>query len=322
MAPETGVAHVSPGTFVWHELLVRDAAQARAFYGALFGWRFRSHGRYDVVLLDGREIAGIAAVPTAKGSMAAARWVLSLAVADLARAMAHTRTHGGQVHEGPMKMGDRGNGALVRDLHDAQLVLLESVPNESVDTAMPLNGWLWDEQWSDDPHDSLDFYRGLAGFSDIEQRDGYWILKSYGMWRAGIREVFNKGLERRWVPVIRVADPTDTARQAETLGGRVLIGVGEAPETNHAALIAGVGALAGCANDGTGRVSGHVSYTYYHGFHDPHPCWGCGGDTVIVVPPADKPGKPKPPGIRPPKPPLPKPPGGIGRPRPRDGRRL
>ena len=38
---------VEPGRFVWHDLLTKDVAGARRFYGELLGWRFEDTKRGD-----------------------------------------------------------------------------------------------------------------------------------------------------------------------------------------------------------------------------------------------------------------------------------
>ena len=38
---------VEPGSFVWHDLLTKDVAGAKRFYGELFGWRFEDTKRGD-----------------------------------------------------------------------------------------------------------------------------------------------------------------------------------------------------------------------------------------------------------------------------------
>lgn len=90
-------------------------------------------------------------------------------------------------------------------------------------------------------------------------------------------------------------------------------------------LLLGIVLLTGCSSTGSSSVGGSASYgAYYGGYYDPYPCWGCGGNTIIVKPPAEKPDRPRPPISRPPKPthPIARPPGGIGRPaaRPRRSR--
>src|SRR5262245_28970495 len=38
---------VEPGRFVWRDLLTKDVAAARKFYGDLFGWKFENTKRGD-----------------------------------------------------------------------------------------------------------------------------------------------------------------------------------------------------------------------------------------------------------------------------------
>lgn len=71
--------------------------------------------------------------------------------------------------------------------------------------------------------------------------------------------------------------------------------------------------FSGCAGSGSGH-----STVYHDRYYDPHPHWGYGDDTTVIIDLPERPGKPsKPPGIRPPggKPP------GIGRPAPSGRRR-
>ena len=49
---------MKPGKFVWQDLVTQDVAEARAFYGALFGWTFREGDRYIQVLHEGEPIGG------------------------------------------------------------------------------------------------------------------------------------------------------------------------------------------------------------------------------------------------------------------------
>lgn len=96
-----------------------------------------------------------------------------------------------------------------------------------------------------------------------------------------------------------------------------------------ALLLVAAAAISGCASDGGGHTHGYADYGmgYYSGYYDPYPCWGCGGNTIIVNPPPERPVKPehpierppieRPPVARPPvaRPPMSRPSGGLGRPR-------
>ena len=69
-APPAGSASAPgyhPGKFVWHDLVTRDPASCRRFYGALLGWEFqdtkRSGRPYAVARLNGTPVAGIVVHP-------------------------------------------------------------------------------------------------------------------------------------------------------------------------------------------------------------------------------------------------------------------
>jgi len=73
VSPPTDVHH--PGAFVWHDLLTHDVPVARNFYSQVFGWSFEEHGRYTVVLNEGKPIAGIVALDPKQAQGSAARWL-------------------------------------------------------------------------------------------------------------------------------------------------------------------------------------------------------------------------------------------------------
>ena len=68
---------VKSGKFVWADLVTQDVAEAKSFYGALFGWTFEDGDRYTAVLRDGVPIAGI--VP-ARDPERGSEWVGNLSV--------------------------------------------------------------------------------------------------------------------------------------------------------------------------------------------------------------------------------------------------
>lgn len=116
------------GKFVWFDLVTDDVEAAKRFYGGLFGWQFEAsdHSDYTVVKHDAKPIAGIAAVPPVNNKAAGGRWLASLSVDNVASAAEAVRAHGGTVHEGPDRIPDRGEMAIVTDPQGAQFVLLHS----------------------------------------------------------------------------------------------------------------------------------------------------------------------------------------------------
>ncbi len=212
-----------PGKFVWHDLVTSDVATTKAFYGQLLNWTFEQRGRYTIVRLNDKNIGGILDIQPKSSERHAARWISFLSVADVDQATAVVLANGGIIHKGPENIGDRGRVALVSDSHGAQLSLIHTKMGDPKDGPIAEGSWLWHELWTNNPSDSADFYKQLAGYSIVEELDSYWVLQADDKWRAGIRELYNNALEQRWVPVIKVNDVKAVSTMAKQLGGKVLI---------------------------------------------------------------------------------------------------
>ena len=220
-SPPTEVYH--QGKFVWHDLLTSDVAAAKNFYGELFGWSFEKQGRYTVVLNKGKPIGGMIKVQPKDGKEHAARWLVSLSVPDVDKAVTLEQKAGGTVHEGPVDMKNRGRSALVSDPQGAQLLLLHSSVGDPEDKEPPVGSWLWIELWSNDPEKAIAFYKELGDYSSVEaKKEDYWLLWK-DKWRGGVRLILNKDKEARWTPVVRVPDTVSISERAEKLGGQVLV---------------------------------------------------------------------------------------------------
>lgn len=228
-----------PGKFVWHDLMTDDVAAARSFYGPLFGWSFEQNDRFTAIRRNERRIGSIVEVIDESGQPQVARWIGSLSVPDVDRAAALVASSGGKVHEDPSEMRNRGRVAFVSDPHGAQLVLVRNANGDPQDgIGRDPGDWLWDELWTDDPDDSVRFYMDLAGYSATEDIDGYRVLKSGDRWRAGVRTLFERDLEQRWVPVIKVASTEQVSEKAIGLGGRVILLTEDSGDGDAAALLA------------------------------------------------------------------------------------
>ncbi len=234
-ASPTGVYH--QGKFIWHDLLTADVEKAEDFYGSLLGWSFVKQGSYTVIMNKKQVIGGIVEVQPRDKKVHAARWLASLSVPDVEKAVAIVRRFGGVINEGPVEMENRGRGALIRDPQGAQLVLLHAQGGDPEDVDPEIGSWLWVELLTNNSQASLKFYEELGGYEIIEWEKDYWLLKNENKWRGGIRFISEKELEVRWIPTVRVADTVVTSQYAEMLGGRTLIKPGDVSHNESAALI-------------------------------------------------------------------------------------
>jgi predicted enzyme related to lactoylglutathione lyase len=89
----------SQGTFVWHELMTRDAPAAAAFYQKITGWgtqAFASDEPYTLWTVRGTPVGGLMTLPP------------YVNVIDIDSALAQTQALGGRVLNGPMDVPGEG----------------------------------------------------------------------------------------------------------------------------------------------------------------------------------------------------------------------
>lgn len=108
------------GHFHWNELMTRDVAASKAFYGATLGWTFETMpmadgSSYVVAMAGGRPAAGIFDVNAMPAEHAPEAWFAYVSVADLDGALARARANGGRVEREPFDVEGVGRIAIVTD---------------------------------------------------------------------------------------------------------------------------------------------------------------------------------------------------------------
>jgi predicted enzyme related to lactoylglutathione lyase len=108
-----------PGKFIWFDLVTNDLSAARQFYGAVFGWQFRTIGpapaSYTLIEDQGHSVGGMFMRAPPPGAKASARWLALISVSDPAQAARYVEQHGGKVIVPPASLPGRGTHALFRD---------------------------------------------------------------------------------------------------------------------------------------------------------------------------------------------------------------
>jgi len=206
-------AHI-PGKVIWHDLLTDDVDSARHFYGELFGWKFESptvgqNSAYTLITLNGSRIGGMIDATKIRADVDLTQWVSILSVEDVDAATALFKTSGGTVFTEPTDLTDRGRISVVADSQGALVALLRTEGGDPKDQEPQIGGFLWDELWTDDPNQSIDFFRELVAYEDntvaIEGEE-YRYLSSAGQPRVGIRKNPLPGLTPTWVTFIEFAN--------------------------------------------------------------------------------------------------------------------
>ena len=223
-------ARYYPGKFVWFDLVTDDPAALRQFYGAVFGWQFRTVGKppaaYTLIENAGESIGGMFYHARPAGASMSARWLSLISVRDPAESVRYVQQHGGTVIAPLATIPGRGTHALFRDPQGAAFGVLKSESGDRPDTPVETGDFFWADLLAPDPAKATEFYIGLAGYEASDRESSSVkrvVLSSEGYARAGIVPLPAPIKQPGWLPYVLVDDVAGTLQKATAAGGRVLL---------------------------------------------------------------------------------------------------
>ena len=250
---DSPAAERSQGRIIWHDLITTTPAESRKFYGELFGWEFErppnsigfgGDDSYMLIRHEGNLIGGMLDANLLNRDENISQWISVMSVDDIRVAVGRVAAAGGEVLTEPTDVGSRGIMAVVASPDRAIIALLQTRDGDPAEIEPAINGWLWNELWTNDVEGASVFYSNLAGF-EIEDatvegaETTYRVLKAGGAPRAGILpNPFERELPV-WVNYIRVDDPAAITAQVDKLGGTVIIDARPRAIGGKVAFIAG-----------------------------------------------------------------------------------
>jgi predicted enzyme related to lactoylglutathione lyase len=237
---ETPVRERLAGKIVWHDLITSKPADAKRFYGELFGWEFEDLGldfgfgntlNYTLIRHQGMLIGGMVDANRLDDVGDAdvdrvSQWVILMSVDNADAAVAAVAGSGGKVLTPPTDFVDRGRLALVEDSQGAAIALLETRDGDPPDQPPVIGGFLWDELWTVDTDKAAGFYQQVSGLKlgerELEGGAVYRYLTDGDTPRVGLLPRPVNEIEPVWVSYVRVADAAAVTDRVESLGGTVL----------------------------------------------------------------------------------------------------
>jgi len=241
-APASAAVVIETGRFVWHDLMTRDVAAARRFYGELLGWRFEDVKRGDrpyVLARSGSDpVAGI--VDINHYPDAGAQWISFMAVEDVDKAVGVVKSAGGTVLLDALDLKPVARVAVIADPQGAPLGLARLWKDRPEMVKPIARQFFWDEYLARDAAQALDFYKRLAGYqstiSDTRLGVEYHVLQNSRK-RAGLFQLpaTATGILPNWLPYVLVDDPQALASRVSGLGGTVILPA--APERRNGTLV-------------------------------------------------------------------------------------
>ncbi|MEU1813944.1 VOC family protein [Streptomyces roseifaciens] len=244
-----------PGSPSWLDLGAPDVPAAAAFYGAVFGWEFQSHGEeagdYGVFRLDGKSVAGIGPL-TEEGARSA--WMIYFGTADADATASAVERAGGTVRVRPTSPGEgEGEGRMAQftDPQGGQFAVFQPGTYSGLEAADTPGTLSWTELYTTDAAAAQEFYGAVFGWAaeDMPLPGGggtYTLLTPEGrdkeLMHGGLMQLPSEHLALNggrpyWHPVFATEDCDATVAKVVEGGGSVQMG----PEDAE-----GVGRLAVC----------------------------------------------------------------------------
>ncbi|MFF4755939.1 VOC family protein [Streptomyces sp. NPDC002514] len=235
----------------WIDVGTADLDGTAAFYGGLFGWRFRpagpGAGGYGFFELDGRTVAGGAPIAPEQGPPA---WTVYFRSEDAeATADAAERAHG-QVFCRPMDVGAQGRLAMLVDRAGVPFGVWQPGHLKGMDMASETGALCWVELYTPDIAAAAAFYHRTLGletsavpfpggtYTCVNPADGGEEAMFGGM-VALADDPTEAAAGAYWLPYFGVADPDAAVARALELGGTVRV---------PATTVEGVGRMARLAD--------------------------------------------------------------------------
>jgi predicted enzyme related to lactoylglutathione lyase len=217
------------GTFSWADLTTSDAAAAKAFYTAVFGWSYQDNpvpdgSVYSMAERDGHAVAAIA------GGDQPPHWNCYVTVDSVDDATARAGVLGATVLAEPFEVMDAGRMSVIADPTGAALCLWEPRGNIGAYLVNTPGAMTWNDLITEDLEAASQFYGQLLGWRTEEMPDagGYRVIFNGERSNGGMlpldRERMGPDAPPNWMPYFGHEDVRRLVGEIDGLGGRLLSG--------------------------------------------------------------------------------------------------
>ncbi len=220
------------GTPCWVDLMTPDLQRARQFYTALFGWEYFDTGEmgggYLLASIDGKLVAGIGPQQPDQAGQPSV-WTTYLWADDADAVGDRVTKAGGDVLMGPMDVPMAGRMAIALDSAGAAFGIWQGREHRGAQLANEPGAFTWNENLSDDPAKTREFYREVYGYEYEKFPDWpgeYDMFKVDGEVRGGIGirpATIPAGAPNFWNNYFSVADTDAAVATATRNGGTVMM---------------------------------------------------------------------------------------------------
>jgi uncharacterized protein len=243
------ITDFKPGRFCWFELGTSDAAEAKAFYGSLFGWTVEDRPVpgmvYSMLKLNGKDVGGLYELGAdMRAAGVPPHWLVYIATASADDSAAKAKAAGGSLMNGPFDVMEHGRMAVVKDPQGAVFGVWQAKAHRGVWVFGEVNAPCWAELATTDDEAARSFYTKLTGWKADVKSDGpmpYTEWVNDGEVVGGMLRMTGdqwKGVPPYWATYFAVADCDASAARAASLGGSVKMPPMDIPKVGRFSVIA------------------------------------------------------------------------------------
>lgn len=222
------------GRFVWHELMVPDAAKAHTFYGKVVGWKtqaFEQDPSYQMFAASTGPLGG-----TVAHSEGPAHWLPFLGTTDIEATVKQASSLGAKVVSDVKSIPNGGKWARLTDPQGASFAVYQSAQKPAREKPPKRGEFSWHELATANYQGAFDFYSAVFGWEKIDAVDmgpGLGMYFMFGRNGVPLGGMFNLMPEMpggpAWTGYIRVKDVNKAVKKAKAGGATLLNGPMEVP---------------------------------------------------------------------------------------------
>ena len=245
MPKQTAYAH---GAFSWVDLSAHDAAAARKFYEAMFGWRTVDQDTqggppYAIFELDGLQTAGLGECPPElKAQGVPPLWNSYINVDSVEATAGRVAELGGTVAMPPMQVLDYGWTAYIQDPTGATVGLWQKNTHLGAGLVNEPGAFCWNELATRDMEQAQQFFSALLGWEFEAAPNSpapYAVIRNNGRMNGGIMKMDDSCGEMapNWSVYFTVEDIDAALAKLKQLGGNTLMGVFDVGDVGRMAVV-------------------------------------------------------------------------------------
>jgi predicted enzyme related to lactoylglutathione lyase len=239
----------APGTFCWMELGTTNAASAKAFYTALFGWQpndmpLGPDQFYTMLQLDGKEVGALYEMDKSMKSQGIPpHWMQYIAVASADETAAKVKALGGKVQKEPFDVFDAGRMAVIEDPTRAVFAIWQANRHTGIRIAGEPGTLCWSDLSTSDKPRAMEFYTKLFGWSmktPPADPNQYTEISNQGRPIGGMMQMSKDwgNTPAHWMAYVLVANCDASDTRVNELGGSVKMRAMDIPKVGRFAIVA------------------------------------------------------------------------------------